>query len=135
MNQINPLHIGALLVTVILFLFVHVNSLKDELKEASEQYKKSEKLAVELSALKAVYGDKKRAKRAIERLLSQDSLKEANLKIQRAKSSIKISSPSLDVKLLNSLMGRFLNGSYQIEALKIKRVSQREASLYMEIKL
>lgn len=134
MNQINPLHIGALLVVVIAFLFFTLSGMKTEMVEESELYEKSEKLAVELSSLKAVYANKKKTKRAIDRILSQSSLKSASLEVKHEKSSVRISSKGMDTKALNSLMGKVLNGSYNITELKIKKLSETKASLRMEIK-
>ena len=134
MNKVNPLQIVALLVVVILFLFFKLSGLQEELKEKQEEFKASEKLAVELSALKSVYANPSKTKKAINRILSQRSLKGANLKIKRSKNSVIIKADTINTKALNSLMGKILNGSYNITRLKIKRVSATVASLDMEIK-
>ncbi|MBT5935860.1 hypothetical protein [Sulfurimonas sp.] len=134
MNQINPLHIGALLVALIAFLLFTLSSMKTEMLEEKTLYETSEKLALKLSSLKDVYADKKKTKRAIERVLSQSSLKTAALDVKREKSSVRISSKSIDTKALNALMGKILNGSYNITELKIKKLSETKASLKMEIK-
>ena len=135
MNQINPLHIGALLGVIILFLFFQLSGVKQELIEADREYKSSEKVAVDLSSLKAVYAVKKKTKKSIERILAQSSIKQAKLTIKRDKKSIKISSKSVQTKVINSLMGKLLNGSYNIISLKIKKLSETKASLDLEIKL
>lgn len=134
MNQINPLQIGALLVAVIAFLFFKLHGVKEELVQANASYKMSEKLAVEVSSLKSVYANKKKTKSAINRILSQGSLKTTTLDVKRSKTSVKISSKSIETKALNSLMGKILNGSYNITNLKIKKLSETKASLEMEIK-
>ena len=133
MNQINPLQIGALLVAIIAFLFFKLHGIKDELVEATASYKMSEKLAVDVSSLKSVYANKKKTKNAINRILAQGSLRAASLDVKRNKKSIKISSKSIETKALNSLMGKILNGSYNITNLKIKKLSETKASLEMEI--
>ncbi len=133
MNQINPLHVGALLLVLIMFLFFKLSGVKAELDETKVEFAKSEALAVDLNSLKSVYGDKKKIQKSIDRILSQSSIKAAKLHVKREKNFIKISSQSLDTKSLNSLMGKILNGSYNITALKIKKLSQTKASLEMEI--
>jgi len=133
MNQINPLQIGALLAVVIAFLFFKLHGVKAELVEATASYKMSEKLAVEVSSLKSVYANKKKTKNAINRILAQGSLRESSLDVKRNKKSIKIGSKSIETKALNSLMGKILNGSYNVTTLKIKRLSETKASLDMEI--
>ena len=135
MNQINPLHIGALLAVIILFLFFQLSGVKSELKEAKSDYKSSEKLAVDLSSLKSVYADKKKSTKSLERILNQSSIKMAKLTIKRQKKSMKISSKSVSAKLINSLMGKILNGSYNVTKLKIKKLSETKASLDLEIQL
>ena len=134
MNQINPLHIGGLLLTLLAFLMFQLSGIKTELAEAKSEFEKSEKVAVDLSSLKAVYANKKRTKKALERILSQSSLRSAGLDIKRTKEFIKISSLSIDTRALNFLMGKILNGSYKISQLKIKKLSETKASLLLEIK-
>jgi len=134
MNQVNPLHIGALFLAILAFLFFNLGGVKSELKEAKSSYKESEELAVTLNSLKSTYANKKRTKKALDRVLSQSSLKSANLIVKRAKTSIRISSKSMSTKALNSIMGKILNGSYNVSSLKIKRLSETKASLNMEIK-
>ena len=134
MNQVNPLQIGTLLAVVIAFLFFKLHGVKSELVEATQSYKMSEKLAVEVSSLKAVYANTKKTKNALNRILAQGSLRAAALDVKRNKKNIKISSKSIETKALNSLMGKILNGSYKITNLKIKRLSETKASLEMEIK-
>ncbi|WP_304546060.1 hypothetical protein [Sulfurimonas microaerophilic] len=134
MNQVNPLHIGALLVTVLLFLFFKLNTLKEELLEAKLQYQESKKVAVKLNGLEEVYGDQKKINSSIQRVLRQPSLKSAELTQKTTKDSIKITTESMNADALNSLMGKVLNGSYNISALNIKKLGDDKASLEMEIK-
>jgi len=134
MNQVNPLHIGALLLVLIMFLFFKLSGIKEELVEVKQDYQISKKLAVDVNSLKSVYANKKKTKEALERVLRQSSLKSASLNLKKEKKSIKISSQSIDTQALNFFMGKILNGSYDISLLKIKKLSQTTASLEMEIK-
>jgi hypothetical protein len=134
MNQINPLHVGVLFVVLLAYLFFTLGEIKSEFEDEKALYLESEKLAVELSGLKDVYADKKKTQKSIERLLSQSSLKSANFTVKKDKKSISVSSKSIDAKVLNSLMGKVLNGSYNVSQLQIKRLSKTKASLEMEIK-
>lgn len=133
MNQINPLHVGALLLALLAFVFFTLSEMKLELQEEERLYSQSEKLAVELSGLKEVYADKKKTQNSLERLLAQSSIKSADLVLKKEKKSLYISATSVDAKLLNSLMGKILNGSYKIKELQIKKLSDSKASLEMEI--
>lgn len=133
MNQINPLHVGALLGAVLLFLLFQLSGVKKELEEEKASYLESEKLAIELSSLKEVYADNKKIQDALERLFAQASLSSAELAIKKEKNSIRVSSKSIDSKALSTLMGKILNSSYNIKELQIKRLSETRASLEMEI--
>lgn len=134
MNQLNPLHIGALLVALIAFLLFTLSGMKKEMIEEKRLYQTSEKLAVELSSLKDAYADKQKTKRAIESILSLNFLQSTALDVKREKSSVKISSKSIDAKALDTLMGKILNGSYNVTELQIKKLGETSASLKMEIK-
>ena len=50
------------------------------------------------------------------------------------KSSMLISSTSMEKNALNTLMGKILNGAYNISSLKIKKLSENSVSFEMEIK-
>lgn len=134
MNQINPLHIGGLLLVLLTFVIFNLSSLKKELIESKSSYRVSEKIAVELKSLKDVYANKKQIKASINRILSQPLLKQAKLIVQKSKTSVTISSKRIDTKALNALMAKILNASYDITRLKIKKLSETKASLDMEIK-
>jgi len=134
MNQINPLQIGGLLVVVILFLFFKISGVQSEILEADKHFKKIEKLALDVSALKNVYADKKRIQKSLQKIFSNRKLQSANLKIENKNKKIKVSSESMDSIALNYLMGKILNDSYNITTLKIKQLSKEKASFEMEIK-
>ena len=133
MNQINPLHIGALFVVFVVFLFVKLHSLQDELIQATDSYKASEKLAVEVSSLKEVYAQKKKRQKAIKRILASSILQEAEINVKHNEKGVSMNSKTMSQKALNFLMGKILNNSYKIKRLKIKRLSDEMASLEMEI--
>lgn len=134
MNQINPLHVGALLVTVLLFMFFKLSSYQKELVAIQTEYKQSSKVATQLSTLDDIYANSTKIKSSLERLLRQPSLKSAEIKTSVGKNSYKISSDAISAAALNSLMGKILNGSYNVTALSIKKISQEKAKLEMEIK-
>ena len=133
MNQINPLHIGALLGALLLFLLFTLSGIKAELEEERILYLESEKLAVELHSLKDAYADKKKSMSALERVLAQNIFKSAELEIKKEKNSLKVVSKSINMKSLNALMAKILNASYNIKELQIKKLSESRASLEMEI--
>ena len=134
MNRLNPLHIGALLIVILLFISSKLVESKNQLLEAKSSYQETQKVAIELSDLKKVYADKKRLKKSLYKILQLSSLRSANIVKKTKKSEIILSSKSMEKKALNSLLGKILNANFNIKILKIKKLSDKKASLYMEIK-
>ena len=133
MNQLNPLHIGALLLVVLLFSFFKLSEVKKELHSAQEQYAQTQKVALELSALKNAYANATKTRKAINRIVSQRVLRSAHLEIKRSKKMIKIGAKSIDLQALNSLMGKILNANFNIKQLEIQRIDDLHARLKLEI--
>lgn len=133
MKSVNPLHIIALLVVFLLFIFIQLSGAKTELLEAKETYAETLSLSTKLKGLQEVYADKNSVKKSINILLRQHSLKAAKMKQSIGTSSVTISSESMDKTALNSLMSKILNGSYNVRTCKIKALSERKASFTMEI--
>lgn len=134
MKSINPLHIIILLFVTLVFFKLELNKAEGELTQTKETYQKTLALTTSLKNLNDIYKDKKGVKRSIDIVLKQNSLKKANIKKSLGKSSITISSQSMDRTALNSLMSKVLNGSYNISSLKVKKLSSSKVSLNMEIK-
>ena len=134
MNRINPLYVGLFLVLFVVFLAFKLGSVKSDLLGAKEEYAKTSKLAVSLSGLKSTYADKKKLKNSLRRILALSAVRQANIVKDEKKSNVKLSSQSMDKKALNVLMGKLLNGSYNITSMKIKRLSKERVSFKMEIK-
>lgn len=133
MNRINPLHIGILLVVVLLFFVFNLSHAKSELAEAKELYKETLALSSHLSELKEVYDDKEKVKKTLSKILEQPTLKSAKIVQEVKNSGITLSSESIDADILNSLMSKLLNGSYNINALDIKKISPTNATLFVEV--
>ena len=134
MNRINPMYIGALLVVVLIVLVIKLSSLQGELLEAKGEYKKTEKIASKLVGLKKAYGEKSSVKKSINKILALSQLKSANIEQKVKKSSIVISSLKMDKNALNTLMGKLLNGAYNITSFKVRKLSPNSVSFDMEIK-
>ncbi len=134
MNRINPLYLALLLVVIVLMVVFKLSNAKSELLEAKEEYKTTLALVDELSALKKVYADKNRIKKDLKKVLANGVLKNAQIEQHATKSSITLSSKSIDMKALNYLMGKILNSSYNITSLSLKKLSDEKVSLQMEIK-
>ena len=133
MNRINPIHIAILLIAILLFVLIELSSTKSELSEVKQEYKKSEQLSTKLVALKDAYSNKKDVKKSFQKILSLAQLKSAKIEQKVKKSSLYLSSKGMDKNALNLLMGKILNGAYNITSFKIKKLSQKSVSFEMEI--
>lgn len=133
MKSVNPLHIVLLLLVLLIFLLVKLSGEKEALEENKQLYQETLALATSLKALNDTYSDKKDVKRSISIILKQHSLKSAKIQQTVGKSSIVLSSKSVDKIALNSLMSKIFNGSYNVHSLKIKRLNETHASFSMEI--
>lgn len=134
MNQINPLHIGILLIIVLIFGTFSLESAKEELQIAKVSFEETKELAVELSEFKSIYADSNKITKSLNRILGLAAVKSANIEVKKTKHGMILSSKSMNKKALNSLMGKLLNGSYNINTMRIKKLSNEKVSLYMEIK-
>ena len=134
MNRVNPLHIGVLLCVVFIFVVFNLSKAKSELDEVKNSYRDTMKVATKLQALNEIYSDKQSVEKSLNRLLKQSSIKSAKIQKKIGTSSIVLVSKSINKTALTSLMAKVLNGSYNIVSLKIKRLSNKNASLEIEIK-
>ena len=134
MNQINPIYLGLLLVVFLSLSVFKLNEKRDELLIARQNFKSTQKIAQELSSLKNIYSNKNKIKKELQRILNNPVLRSADIVKKFTKAGVKVNSTSMDLISLNKLMGKILNGSYNISSLKVKRLSDTKVSLSMEIK-
>lgn len=134
MNHINPIHILALLAVVIFLLFVKLGQAKDELQIAQDSYNETAELVMKIKGLKGIYDAKMQTKKALERILRQSSLAGANIQKKTTSRNIVLTAESIDKRALDSLMSKILNGTYRINLIDIRRLSNEKASLKLEIK-
>ena len=134
MNNINSLHVGIFLLILLALSIFKVSDAKDELSTIKADYKETKVLVKKLIGLKANYDNKKSLKRQLLRVLKHSLLSSAEIKQKNKKNTIILSSASIDKKALNLLMGKVLNGVYQIKSFKIKKLNDVSVSFEMEIK-
>lgn len=134
MNRLNPLYVGAGLLLLTLLLLLKLSNAKEELILAQADYKETSLALNELSSLSSAYMGKEEVKKSLQRILSQSSLKSANIEQSIKSTSLLLRSSSMDKDALNSLMGKLLNGAYDISSFEIKKLSENKASLEVEIK-
>lgn len=134
MNKINPLHIGALLLVLLVFFIFKLSGVKSELTQTKELYSQTRTIAEDLNGLKKVYTDKQNIKKSINRVLRQSSLRSAKIEKKLTRTGMILSSVSMDKNALNSFMSKILNGSYMIYGMKIKKLDEHRVSMKLEIR-
>jgi hypothetical protein len=134
MHRINPLYIGLILFIIFILSIFKLSSAKDDLNVVKTDYKETQRLVVKLIGLKANYANKQSIKKSLLRILKHSSLRSAKIAKKNKRDSIILSSRSMDKQALNFLMGKLLNGVYQINSFKIKKLSKFKVSFEMEIK-
>jgi len=134
MNRINPIHIAILLIVVLGFFVVNLGSAKEELSQTKALYQETLQLSTQLKGLSDVYSDKNGVKKSLNKILKHKSLSSCDIKKKTTNSGMIISSANMNKTALNFLVGKLLNGSYNIYSFKIKRLSDDKASFKMEIK-
>ena len=134
MNRINPIHIAILLIVVLGFFVVNLGSAKEALSQTKALYQETLQLSTQLKGLSDVYSDKNGVKKSLNKILKHKSLSSCDIKKKTTNSGMIISSANMNKTALNFLVGKLLNGSYNIYSFKIKRLSDDKASFKMEIK-
>ena len=134
MNRINPIHIAILIVAILVFVMFKLSMAKNESVEVKALYQETLELSTQLKGFNEIYSDKNSVLKAINKILKQPSLRSANINKKLNKSSVELSSDSIDKVALNSLMSKLLNGSYNILSCKIKRLNEKSATVKVGIK-
>ena len=133
-NRIDPLYIVIFLSIVLVLSIFQLSSVKDELNVITTDYKNTQKLVSKLGGLKSTYADKSSIKKSLSRILKLSLIRSAKIIQNTKKNSVILSSKSIDKKALNLLMGKLLNGVYQINSFKIKKLNEFNVSFEIEIK-
>ncbi len=134
MNRINPIHIAALLIALLLFVMLKLNAAREDLADTKESYAQTLVLAQKIKGLKSSYFNKTKVLKSINMILRNSTVRSANITKKVTNSSVLLTSEDMNIRSLNFLMGKILNGAYVISDLKIKRLSDKKASLRLEIK-
>jgi hypothetical protein len=133
-NRIDPLYIGIFLSIILVLSVFKLSSAKNELNVIKTDYKNTQKLVTKLSGLKSTYADRNSIKKSLSRILKLSLIRSAKILKNTKKNSVILSSKSIDKKALNLLMGKLLNGVFQINSFKIKKLDEFKVSFEIEIK-
>lgn len=135
MKNVNPLHIIALLITLLLFLFFKLHQSHELFEQSRADFIETKKVALQLVELQSLYKNHARIKASLQKILHQPSLKDAKLSVEFSATTLKIRAKKMQREVLKSLMGKILNAPCNIKKLTIKRLSKTTVRLDMEIAL
>jgi len=133
MRQIHPLIVVGLFIVIVLFMGLQVHRAKEELHTQQQQFHEAVYIAQKLQMLQSLFGDEKKTKRALARIVANRMFQNAHIKYKKTKTSAVLSTPSISYQALNSLMGKIFNGSFKIRQYKVVRIDDTHASFMMEI--
>lgn len=134
MNRVNPLYMIAFLILILVFTFFQVSTAKKEFTEIKVFYKETLELSHKLQSLDSIYSDKVTIKKALNRILKQQTLRSVQIKKTVSSSSLVLSSQTMSKIGLNSLMSKIVNGSYYLSSFEIKKGKDNNVAFSLEIK-
>jgi hypothetical protein len=125
MKNVNPIHIVALLLVMLMFFILKTGTAKDQFSQMQNEYKQRVSISKELKGLEKAYGDKTYVRNIV---------KNFNIKKDFNKKSVVLSAQSIDKRELDQIMNKVLNSSCNINSFDIKKLSDEKVSFEMEIK-
>jgi len=135
MKNINPLYIILLLVVVLIVVLFNLMQAKNTLHEAQNSFDKTKSMVHNIVDLQKSWDNKKRTKGSIRRILKSSSLRKAQITQKSKRGLIELYGGSVDSRSASYLISRLLNEPFTITTMKIRRLSKKRVSLYVEIKL
>ncbi len=135
MKQINPLYLLLFLLLLLVVLFTSLQKVKAELNDAKSAIVKTTEIANEIVSLKRSWGDKKRSKKALLKILNSSLVKRSGLTYKVSSSKVVIDAESLASKELSYLLNKVLNKSLTISSLRVRSLDKYHVSLHMEVQL
>jgi len=135
MNKINPLYF-VLLLLILLFFVVYKNyKIQDKISNSVQAITIFEQKADYISKLKKHWRDKKVIKRKVNSILKSPQLKGIKIDKEEKRNSIKISANELNAKKTRALFAKFFNAPLIIKSFDVKRYSDTNVSVSLEIGL
>lgn len=125
----------ALLVLILVFVMVKLDSASQAQNEALSDLAKTEKMAKRITTLKRVWDKPKATKKELSQLLKARPLKGAQIIRKNQRGAVSLKAKSLNTYQMGYLLSKLFNGTYIIKSYRLKRLSEEKASLEMEISL
>lgn len=134
MSRVNPLYLIAIVIIFILFTLKSGMDIDAKIRSTTLSYYELKDVAIELSTKQKIYREKKRVMKTLRRIINNSALRESKLIEFKKSDRVILSSKSMSLKGLNVIMKKLLNESYNIDSLKIDKISPRRVAFRVEIK-
>jgi type II secretory pathway component PulJ len=135
MKQINPFYLALFLFAMLGFVIFKLDGAQEVHRQTRDHLRQTTAMAEEIVALKRSWGDTKKAKSSLDRLLRASQLQSVAIKQTKKRGLVILESKAIKANAANYLLNKLLNGAYTLKAMKIKRLDDETASLYLEISL
>jgi len=133
--KINPLYLGLLLVSALIFVIYQLGESKAQLRESKRSLYKIEAMAEEIDALKRTWDNPKNTTGALNRILKAPQLKSANIQKTKKRGRIILSSKKANLKATNYFFVKLFNGPFILEKFQVKRLDDESVSFSVEIRI
>jgi uncharacterized membrane protein affecting hemolysin expression len=134
-KQINPFYLALFLVAMLGFVIFKLDNAQQMQRQARDDLRKTTATAEEIVALKRSWGDTKKAKDSLDRLLRSSQLQSAAISQTKKRGVVILESKAIKADAANYFLNKLLNGAFALKAMKLKRLDDETASLYLEISL
>jgi len=135
MKQVNPLYLLIALTTLLFVMLYSLNGVKSDLNDIKSQIVKTTKIADEIVSLKKSWGDKKRSKKALLKILNNSTLKSAGVEYSVTSSKVTIDAKNLASKEFTYLLNKVFNASLNISSLRVRSLDKHHVLVHMEVSL
>lgn len=135
MKQINPLYLLASLVVVLFVTLFLLSGIKSDLNIAKSELDKTNAIANDLVSLKKSWGDKKRSKATLLKILNNSRVKNSGVEYRVSKSKVVIEAKNVASREFSYLLNKLFNAPLNVTSMKVRSLDRYHVSLYVEVSL
>lgn len=135
MKQINPLYLLASLVVVLFVMLFLLSGIKSDLNIAKSELDKTNAIANDLVSLKKSWGDKKRSKATLLKILNNSRVKNSGVEYTVNKSKVVIEAKNVKSREFSYLLNKLFNATLNVTSMKVRSLDKYHVSLYVEVSL
>ncbi len=135
MNQINPLYLMALLMTILIFAGYQLEQAKEKQQQLHEKLSVIHQMGERTAVLKAHWENRSETQKRLQQLLNTTELYQSGIEVDFKAAAVSLSAKSANTSAVEYLINKVLNGTYTVTKLELKRLDGAHASLKLELAL